>query len=51
VGNALQRLIDDVELRRHLGAQARAIAETRFGNKQIAALVKRVYADLLGSVA
>jgi len=47
LADALQRLIEDAELRGRLGTQARAIAEGRFGLERIAASVKAVYQELL----
>jgi glycosyltransferase involved in cell wall biosynthesis len=47
LADALQKLIEDAELRVRLGTQARAIAEGRFGLERIAASVKAVYQELL----
>jgi len=50
LANALQRLIEDADLRARMGKNARAIAEARFANERIFAEVQDVYADLLGPV-
>ncbi|NCA70778.1 MAG: glycosyltransferase family 1 protein [Sphingobacteriia bacterium] len=47
LADALERLIADAPLRARLGAESRAIAESRFGRDQIAARVKAVYRQLL----
>jgi glycosyltransferase involved in cell wall biosynthesis len=51
LADALQKLIEDAELRVRLGTQARAIAEGRFGSERIAVSVKAVYQELLARSA
>ena len=50
LANALQRLIEDADLRARMGTNSRAIAEARFANERIFGEVQDVYADLLGPV-